>query len=329
MAQNQKRAAKQQTRAQRRAAEEAAARVAAEKAEKERRQQTIIGIIAVAIVVVLVAVGGFAIWRSVSKTAEENAKANMSISDAYSAVQKASTKPERADEKGGILLSKDGYGKSVDGAPTIGIYMDFICPGCGQVNRELDPTLIKMVNAGQINLELHFLSFMDSYSTDDYSSRAANSALYIADHDDDPDHLLTYVSNLYAEDFQPEEGTQNYQSVSDDKLKEQAVKAGVSQAVADKAYGRDYQDWLDAMNVYTPKRTELQHSSGTYQGQFTTPTITINGTRWDTTQLSTAKMGITDGFAAAIGLDSSKIGTEGTLPSIGSSDKPISLTTGE
>lgn len=328
MAQNQKRAAKQQTRADRRAAEEAAARIAAEKAAKERKQQTIIGVIAVIIIVALVAVGGIAIWRSIRQTAEENAKANMSVDDAYSAVQNVSVKPERANEKGGILISKDGYGKSVDGVPTIGIYMDFMCPGCGSLNRQLDPTLIKMVNAGQINLELHFMSFMDRYSTDDYSSRAAGSALYIADNDDDPNHLLEYVKDLYAEDFQPQEGS-NYKSVGDDKLKEQAINAGVEQSVADKAYDRTYQDWLDAINTYTPKRTELLNTTGSLAGQFSTPTVTINGTRWNLNDLATANVTVTDGFFTSIGLDSSKAGVEGTLPSIGADGKPISVTTGE
>lgn len=328
MAQNQKRAARQQTRADRRAAEEAAARIAAEKAAKERKQQTIIGIIAVIIIVALVVVGGIAIWRSISKTAEENAKANMSVGDAYSAVQNVSVKPERADDKGGVLLSKNGYGKTVDGVPTVGIYMDFMCPGCGSMNRQLDPSLIKMVNAGQVNLDLHFLSFMDRYSTDDYSSRAASSALYIAGHDDDPNHLLDYVKNLYAEDFQPQEGS-SYKSVSDDKLKEQAVKAGVEQSVADKAYDRTYQDWLDAINTYTPKRTELLNTSGSLEGQFSTPTITINGTRWDLNQLTTADMTVTDGFFASVGIDADKVGVEGTLPSIGAEGKPISVTTGQ
>lgn len=328
MAQDPKKTVKRKSRADRRAAEAALAQAAAEKAAKERKQQTIIGAIAVAIIVVLIAVAGIAVFNSARKSAAEQAKANMSVSDAYNAVQQVSVKPERPDKKGGILISKDGYGKSVDNVPTIGIYMDFICPGCGSVNRQLDPTLIKMVDAGQINLELHFLSFMDSYSTDDYSSRAANSALYIADHDDDPNHLLEYVKNLYAEGFQPSEGS-DYKSVSDDQLKEQAVKAGVSQSVADKAYGRDYQDWLDAINTYTPKRSELLNTSGTYEGRFTTPTITINGTRWNLTDLSTAGLSITDGFAESIGLDADKLGVEGALPSIGADGKPISVTTGE
>ena len=50
------------------------------------------------------------------------------------------------------------------------------------------------------------MAFMDSLSTDDYSTRAANAALTIVDNDDDPGHLLTFVSNMYASDFQPQEG---------------------------------------------------------------------------------------------------------------------------
>ncbi|KFI49555.1 DsbA family protein [Bifidobacterium biavatii] len=328
MAQDPKKTVRRKSRADRRAAEEALARAAEEKAAKERKQQTIIGVIAVAIVAVLVIVAGIAVFNSTRKSAEEQAKANMSVTEAYNAVQAVSVKPERADKKGGILISKDGYGKSVEGVPTVQVYMDFICPGCGSLNRQLDPTLIKLMDAGQLNLDLHFLSFMDSYSTDDYSSRVANSALYIADHDDDPNHLLEYVKNVYADGFQPEEGS-SYKSVSDDKLKEQAVAAGVSQAVADKAYGRDYQDWLDAMNTYTPKRKELLNTTGSYAGSFTTPTVMINGTRWNLSDVSTAGLSVTDGFLQSIGLDSSKVGDANTLPSIGSDKQPISLTTGE
>ena len=45
----------------------------------------------------------------------------------------------------------------------------------------------------------------------------------------------------------------------------------------DKAFGRDYQDWLDAIDTYTPKRSELWNTSGTYKDSMTTPTVTING----------------------------------------------------
>ncbi|RIY27627.1 disulfide bond formation protein DsbA, partial [Bifidobacteriaceae bacterium WP022] len=38
------------------------------------------------------------------------------------------------------------------GAPTVATYFDPLCPGCGNFNRTVDETLIKMVEAGQINL---------------------------------------------------------------------------------------------------------------------------------------------------------------------------------
>lgn len=111
--------------------------------------------------------------------------------------------------------------------------MDFLCPGCGNLHRQLDADLQKMVDAGQINLDLHFMAFMDRWSTDEYSSRAANAAIYLAEHDSDPNHLISFLEKVYAEDFQPEEGSA-YKSVSDAKIKEQMIAAGVSKDVADK-----------------------------------------------------------------------------------------------
>lgn len=185
-----------------------------------------------------------------------------------------------------------------------------------------------MVDAGQINLDLHFMAFMDKWSTDEYSSRAANAAIYLAEHDSNPTHLITFMEKMYAEDFQPEESS-NYKSVSDDQIKKQMIASGVSEEVADKAFGRDYQDWLDAIDAYTPKRSELWNTSGNYKGSMTTPTVTINGKFWDMNQLSTAQETIKEGLLEAIGIKSDDIGKEGVMPSIGSDKDPISNTTGK
>ncbi|RFT33814.1 disulfide bond formation protein DsbA, partial [Bifidobacteriaceae bacterium NR019] len=39
--------------------------------------------------------------------------------------------PPASNLQGGILLSKDGYGKQAAGAPTVATYFDPLCPGCG------------------------------------------------------------------------------------------------------------------------------------------------------------------------------------------------------
>jgi len=199
----------------------------------------------------------------------------------------------------------------------------FLCPGCGNLHRQLDADLQKMVDAGQINLDLHFMAFMDRWSTDEYSSRAANAAIYLAEHDSDPNHLISFLEKVYAE-----EGSA-YKSVSDAKIKEQMIAAGVSKDVADKAFGRDYQEWLDAIDTYTPKRSELWHQSGSYKGSMTTPTVIINGKYWDMDQLTTAQTTVKDGLLESIGLKDSEVGVAGKMPSIGAKKGPISVTTGE
>ncbi|KFI91756.1 dsbg [Bifidobacterium saguini DSM 23967] len=314
-----KRQAKRATRAERRAAEEAALQAQAAQAAKERKQQTIIGIIVVAIVVVLVAVIGVVIYRNVTKSstsATDNATA-------YSKMQSVETQPAKANDKGGFLISKDGYGKKTAKVPTVGIYMEPLCPGCASVNRQLDPTLVKMMNAGQLNLELHFLNFQDNKSSDNYSNRAFNGAIYIAEHDSDPNHLMNYLSNIYAEDFQPGE-LDNYVSVKNSKLEEQAVKAGVSEDVAKAAFSgkNEYVEWLSASNDYTISRPELFSSSGA----FSSPTLTINDTYWSLNNITLANTTMVDGFLKAVGLKSDQVGVEGQLPSIGANKKPIDIT---
>ena len=301
MAQNSKDAQKRTSRAERRAAEAAAMKARAEQMEKERKQQTIIGGIVVAVLVILVAIGAFTVYHNMHKKAETKASTE-TVQEAYTALQKVKNTPK--------------------------LYMDFLCPGCGNLHRQLDADLQKMVDAGQINLDLHFMAFMDRWSTDEYSSRAANAAIYLAEHDSDPNHLISFLEKVYAEDFQPEEGSA-YKSVSDAKIKEQMIAAGVSKDVADKAFGRDYQEWLDAIDTYTPKRSELWHQSGSYKGSMTTPTVIINGKYWDMDQLTTAQTTVKDGLLESIGLKDSEVGVAGKMPSIGAKKGPISVTTGE
>lgn len=313
------------TRAARRAAEEAAARARAEQAAKERRQQTIIGAIVIAVVVVLIAIAGIAIWRS--HVAAQDSGSNLTVDQAYAKLQKVSDKPSIADEKGGIVVSQQGVGEKTDGVPTVEVYMDFMCSACGNFERASGATLEKLVEAEQINLELHPMSFGDTWSPDKYSTRAANLLLTIAEQDKDPSHILGFIQNMYADDFQPAENSGV--KTSDDQMRQQAIKAGVSEKVANAASVDKYTAWLDAIDTYNPKRSELFNVSGSYKGQMTTPTVRINGNYWDMNQLSAAGMTSNEGLVAALGLTDDQVGVEGQLPSIGASGKPISVTTGK
>ena len=279
---------------------------------RERKQQTLIGLIVTFVVVALIALGGFFYWNSHKPVKEENA---------YETVQKVKVKPSVANDKGGILISKAGVDKSVEKAPTMEIYMDFMCPGCGALHRGLDSTLTAMVKAGQINLVIYPMTFMDRLTTDEYSSRAGSAAVYIAQND--PDHFLPFMASLYDKDFQPDE--ENYKPVSDKQIRQQAIKAGISPEMADRSLKGEYRAWLSALDKYTPTRKELWNTSGQNKGQMSTPTVRINGTFWDLGQLSTSGLDYKAGLLKAIGLESEQVGQDDVLPAIGSKGSPLAL----
>lgn len=297
------------TRAQRQAQREAAEKALAEQAAKDRRQQTILGATVVAVIVVIIAVVAGVIWyrnRPVDTAALK------------SEVDKVAVKPANATDDYGFLISKNGINKPVEGVPTVEFYMDYICPGCGNMERSTGATTSKLVASGQINLEIHPLSFMDRYSTDNYSTRAAGAVINVAEKD--PDHLLAFISNLYAEDFQPQEGS-NYVATSDEQIQQQAIKAGVSEDVAKTISEGQYADWLKAETQVTINRPELANVSGQYKGQVSTPIVTINGTYWDWNSVDTS-VTLDQALLRALGLEESQVGTD-TIPTIGADGKAL------
>ncbi|RBP99681.1 DsbA family protein [Bifidobacterium xylocopae] len=302
-----------------RAAKEARERERQAELAREGRQQTLIGVIVAVVVIALVAAGGFFYWKSHRPAPQDSPS---SIKQAYQAVQAVKVKPSHANSQGGFLLSKDGLGKATEGAPTVEVYMDFMCPGCASLNRSLDPTLDRMMDAGQLNVEIYPMSFMDRLTTDEYSARAGSAGIYILEHDSR--HFFPYMAALYAKDFQPDET--NYQPVSDARLKEQMLKAGVSGQVADEALKGQYKEWLSKMNKYTPMRSELWNTSGQSKGSMTTPTVRINKRFWPVDGPSKAGMDTPSGFLKSVGLQANQVGQAGVMPSIGAKGAPIALT---
>ncbi|NEG89197.1 DsbA family protein [Bifidobacterium aerophilum] len=275
----------------------------------ERRQQTIIGMLTVAIIAVLLAVCSVALYRSMSVNRSATEDAPQSEQAAHDALRKVKIKPPIADDQGGILISKNGYGSKIDDVPTVGMYLEPLCPGCALVSRTLDPTIKSMLDAGQINLDLHFMTFQDYKSSDEYSTRAFNAAVTIAQQDPNPDHLLGYLMNIYAQDFQPGELSE-YRNVTDDQLKQQALDAGADKATVDKAFdGRyRYRAWLKAADDYTILRPEL-YAPG--RNGFSTPTVTINDRRW---QMNGGDL--KGSFLTAVGLDENEVGDPTAKPKI-------------
>ncbi|MDO4912944.1 MAG: thioredoxin domain-containing protein [Bifidobacteriaceae bacterium] len=314
MAQKKRTAARIQRRA-----EKIAAIKAQEDAEaRERKQQTRIGMIFVSLIAVIVIVIAGVVYYNYRQTQEAN---SVTVEQAYQQLQQASPKPSRATSQGGLVMSKNGWNKKIANVPTMEIYMDPLCPGCGGFHRQMDDTIAQLLNAGQINIVFYPMAFMDSLSTDQYSSRAVTGIYYIASHDNNPVHTLNFIRNIYSESFQPDEGS-GYQSVSDEALIEQAQNAGVSASVAKAAFKLRYTSWLNALSNYTPKRSELWNISGQAAGSMTTPTIRINDGFFDYYKVASTNLDMKTTILNTLGISANDVGNPSVLPTAGSTKKP-------
>jgi protein-disulfide isomerase len=303
-------------RPQRPLSSEEAAKLRAQQ-EHDHKVQTTIGIVAVVVIVLIVGVIGFIIWWTTRPPEPVDVNALKSDMD------KVQVKPADMTDSYGFLISKDGLNKPVANVPSTDVYMDFMCPACGAIDRTMDDTWIKMVEAGQLNLVVHPLAFLDRLSSDEYSSRAASMATYIAEND--PDHLLAFIKAMFGEDFQPQEGA--YQPVSDQQIADLAVKAGVDKQVATDAMKETYKPWIQALSQWTPYQKNLQNVSGSYKGEMTTPTLLINNKFWDFQNImqTVGSQDLVTLYSAAVGLGTQDIGNADVLPSIGATNPAIEI----
>ncbi|QYN60450.1 thioredoxin domain-containing protein [Bifidobacterium asteroides] len=288
-------------------------------------------LVAVALVLVLAA-GIYMLWvdhsagnLSAQKTSSGAPNAQVrngpnGDAKAYKALQEVNAKPSVADDQGGLTVSARGVGskKKVADAPTLEIFMDPMCPWCGKVGRVIDPQLQRMISAGQINVTYNFLNFLDSASSDQYSSRVDNALAMVAQ--EDPDHLPAFAAAVFAADFQPDESS--YQAVSDARLADQAVGAGVPRSLADRFVQGTYRPWVDKVNAYAITRKDAKDT----KGEFSTPTIMINGKVWDLTAAAKSQGGLEHldrALLKALGLKSQDVGHQGRMPSIGAQGKAL------
>ena len=292
-------------------------------AQRSRRLPLIL--VAIALVLVLVA-GFYMLWTNRSGDDQLAQKPSSKVSTAqvskgptgdakaYKALQAVTVKPSVADEQGGLTVSAKGVGskKKVADVPTLEIFMDPMCPWCGKVGRVIDPQLQRMISAGQINVTYNFLNFLDSASSDQYSSRVDNALAMVAQ--EDPDHLPAFAAAIFAADFQPNESS--YQAVSDARLADQAVGVGVPRSLADRFAQGTYRPWVDKVNAYAITRKDAKDA----KGEFSTPTIMINGKVWDLTAAAKSQGGLEHldrALLKALGLNSQDVGHQGKMPSIG------------
>ena len=124
---------------------------------KSQRFNRIVGIGAVILGVVVVAVFAVVLFQQ------------MGINQTTS-----STVPPNATEaKDGIVVNP---GKAVDGAPVVGLYMDYQCPVCKQFDTLYGGALKALAESGEIDLQYRTMTFLDNNLSNDSSIRAGIGA---------------------------------------------------------------------------------------------------------------------------------------------------------
>lgn len=147
-----------------------------------------------------------------------------------------------------------------DAPTTVSVYFDYMCPACGRFEEANGPDVDRLVEDGDILLELRPISFLDRNSGgSQFSTRSANALLTVAD--GSPEHVLAFHQGLFVN--QPTEGGSG---LSDSDMRQIALDAGVPEDVVDRFSGRTYDGWI-------AEKTEEAFDSG-IQG---TPTVFIDG----------------------------------------------------
>lgn len=139
------------------------------------------------------------------------------------------------------------------------VYEDFQCPVCKSFEATFGDTLDNLRTDGIAAIDYHPIAILDRMSSTDYSTRAANASLCVAD--SSIDTWLGFHSAVYEQ--QPAEGGS---SLSDEQLTDIALAAGAPDTAGDCITGGHYTDWVTD-STQSVLETNIN----------ATPTVLLNG----------------------------------------------------
>lgn len=194
--------------------------------------------VSIAVVVVLVVLGGLVWFLNSQATAPG-----------------AAPKSDIVNEETGAI----SFGSGEDEVDT---YVDFMCPICGDFESQYGEQLQAAAANDTITLNIHPVSILNRFSTtNEYSSLSAGSMYCVAE--EAPEATLDYFNLLFAN--QPQEGTAGLSAQELGALAEQAGAGAAADCIADGTYMKYTEDQTQAHEIAgTPtvevngKRLDLQ-----------------------------------------------------------------------
>ncbi len=250
----------------REAAREKARQLREEQKRRERRNKVLlgsgIGIAALAIIGIV----AFIIFTSIRPAGP--GPANMA-SDGVKIGQELKAVTTAALPAGSDPVPSDS---NPAGVVDIQVYVDYLCPYCGQFETTNSEQIESWVTEGSATVEIHPISILNSQSQGTrYSTRAANAAACVADIA--PDSFFAFNSLLFEK--QPKEGTPG---LDNDTLVSLAKEAGASSGRIESCINSgDFNNWVTdattrALNGPLPN-TDVPKVTGT-------PTVLVNGKQY-------------------------------------------------
>ncbi|WP_306894350.1 DsbA family protein [Agromyces albus] len=153
------------------------------------------------------------------------------------------------------------------------MYIDYLCPFCGQFEKTNSESIRTMIESGAATLEVHPIAILTNKSAGTrYSARAANASACVAN--SSPESFFDFNALLFEN--QPDEGSTGF---TNDEIKALAQEAGVSsRSTIDKCIDDEqFKAWVgDATNrALTSKvpNSDLESITGT-------PTVLVNGNQY-------------------------------------------------
>ncbi|HIW63107.1 MAG TPA: DsbA family protein [Candidatus Stackebrandtia excrementipullorum] len=145
-----------------------------------------------------------------------------------------------------------------DGPVTVDLYEDFMCPVCEYFHTSVSADLQRMVDEGQITLNVHPIAILDPASNGTrYSSRSAAAAVCAADEG----MFSEYTAALFTN--QPSEGSSG---LDDKRLAELGTELGMSSEFSSCVMDKTYRGWVQ-------QATDTAADNGVTA----TPTVFVNG----------------------------------------------------
>ncbi|MFD6135045.1 DsbA family protein [Isoptericola sp. NPDC056618] len=249
------------TKAQRRDAARAEALALREKEQQRDRRNRIITLSVLGVALVAL---GVVVWMILQQGAKNNVE-DVPLAEV--------TMPSTAQDDGGIPVgADDAAGTTNDDAPVIDVYLDYMCPVCGQFEQTNAGDIDEMVAGGDATVVYHPVSILDRLSAGtDYSTRAASAAAYVADKA--PEAFPAFHAALFTN--QPAENTEG---LSDEQLASYAEEAGASADVATAIEdGTARQTFGQYVHSATQEATSDEALQNPQSGSFGTPTVLVDG----------------------------------------------------